>query len=152
MLIVQKQKKISLSSGSISSKRLTAYELFLDLLDTINHSISKVHIIKGRRLIVAKLIINGNQKKYSLDSNIIDVIILSLMTFSPLYVDPKLFSQDKLHFINEMKNNHKSIILNDKSKLRKLNDSLKELIKNEKFESAAVIRDRISYIKNKDKS
>ena len=52
------------------------------------------------------------------------------MTFSPLYVDPKLFSQDKLHFINEMKNNHKSIILNDKSKLRKLNDSLKELIKN----------------------
>ena len=74
------------------------------------------------------------------------------MTFSPLYVDPKLFSQDKLHFINEMKNNHKSIILNDKSKLRKLNDSLKELIKNEKFESAAVIRDRISYIKNKDKS
>ena len=74
-------------------------------------------------------------------------ILLSLKTFSRMQIDDYLLSNGKL-FFNEMKyresfdiieNEEKNIL----SKIDILKKVLKDCVEDEKFESAAIIRDRI---------
>jgi len=72
-----------------------------------------------------------------------------MKTFSPLYVDEKLFIQNKNIFYSEKEifEKRKSVIHNKENSIEKLNSSLVRLIEKEKYELAAVIRDRINEIK-----
>ena len=141
-------KKISLAKSGIISSKLNIYDTFINLLTMLNASIDKIKIIKNKKQIYSQVILKINKKKFILDSFIVDALILSLKTLSPIYVHDSLFNKvDKLNYLDSeklMKNN-------PTSHLDKLTLSLKELVKNENYESAAIIRDRILHIKNKMK-
>jgi len=141
-------KKISLAKSGIISNKLNMYDTFINLLTMLNASIDKIKIIKNNKLIYAQVVLKINKNKFILDSFIVDALILSLKTLSTIYVHESLFNKvDKLKYIDSEK-----LIKNNSSiHLDKLALSLKELIKNENYESAAIIRDRIVHIKNKMK-
>ena len=114
----------------------------------LNASVDKIKIIKNKKQLYAQVILKINKKKFILDSFIVDALILSLKTLSSIYVHESLF--DKTDTLNYLES-EKLIKNNPVSQLDKLNLSLKKLVKNENYESAAIIRDRILHIKKKMK-
>ena len=85
-----------------------------------------------------------NNKRHTLDLNYVDGIILSMLSLSPLYMDENLFTG----FIPEIKLIQNSYKISNNNCLKKLRESLKILINNEEYESAAIIRDKINKISN----
>ena len=139
-------KKISLAKSGIISNKLNIYDIFINFLTMLNASVDKIKVIRNNKEIYAQIILKINKKKYILDSFVVDALILSLKTLSNVYIHESLFSKDnKIEYIGEEKlsKNNPSI------QLDKLSQSLKKLIKNENYESAAVIRNRILEIKKK---
>ena len=141
-------KKISLAKSGIVSNKLNIYDTFINLLTMLNASVDKIKIIKNKKQLYAQVILIINKKKFILDSFIVDALILSLKTLSSIYVHESLF--DKTDTLNYLKS-EKLIKNNPASQLDILNLSLKKLVKNENYESAAIIRDRILHIKKKMK-
>ena len=141
-------KKISLAKSGIISNKLTIYDTFINLLTMLNASIDKIKIIKNKKQIYAQVILKINKNKFTLDSFIVDALILSLKTLSAVYVHGSLFdNSNKIEYIGSEK-----LIKNDPiNYLDKLSLSLKKLVENENYESAAIIRDQILLIKNKIK-
>ena len=114
----------------------------------LNASIDKVKIIKNKKQIYSQVILNINKKKVVLDSFIVDALILSLKTLSPVFVQVSLFQKfNRLEYVES----EKLIKSTPSIHLDKLSQSLKKLVENENYESAAIIRDRILHIKKKMK-
>ena len=74
-----------------------------------------------------------------------------MKTLSPQYISEQLFGKDKEIFYEPDLLLEGKIVLNNKDKIKKLNLSLIKLIKKEKYESAAIVRDRILNLKNNKK-
>ena len=141
-------KKISLAKSSIISNKLNIYDTFINLLTMLNASIDKIKIIKNKKHVYAQLVLKINKEKFILDSFIVDALILSLKTLSAVYVHHSLFNKkNRIEYVDS----DKLIKEYPTNYLDNLSISLKKLVKNENYESAAIIRDRILYIKNKMK-
>ena len=97
---------------------------------------------------------NNNDKKFEINSNITDSIILSMKTFTDLCIDSDLLinenkvSQKDIHIIESNPEIHNNYIDND-SNIDVLKLALDKCIKDEKFESAAFLRDRIKVLNRK---
>jgi len=141
-------KKVSLAKSGIISNKLNIYDTFINFLTMLNASIDKVKIIKNKKQIYSQVILNINKKKVVLDSFIVDALILSLKTLSPVFVQVSLFQKfNRLEYVES----EKLIKSTPSIHLDKLSQSLKKLVENENYESAAIIRDRILHIKKKMK-
>ena len=141
-------KKISLAKSGVSSNKLGVYDIFINLLTILNASIDKIKIIKNKNNVYAQIIFKINKKKFILDASIVDALILSLKTLSSIYIQESLFDKSNNIKYVECDNLIKN---NPADHLDKLTLSLKKLVENENFESAAIIRDRILDLKKKMK-
>ena len=143
-------KNISLAKNNLTSNKLNIYDMYIDMLDILKYKIKKSTITLKNKKINSSIILKSDNKEFTLNSSILDSLILSMKTHSPLFVEEELFinSSKEIYFENEKfkKNTNKNITM--KSSLKKLNSSLKKLIDKEKYELAAVIRDRIKDIEN----
>ena len=141
---VSDAKNIVLANEGIKSDRLKTYYLFLSFIDLFPIKINEIHIRKNKYNICSFINMTYNNKMHTLDLNYVDGIILSILSLSPLYMDENLFTG----FIPEIKliQNHYKIPNNNY--LKELRESLKILINNEEYETAAIIRDKINKISN----
>lgn len=141
-------KKIALAQNNITSNKLNIYDLFIDLLDTIDSKIDKIIVNIKNKKINSEICLIHKSKKIVLDSFLIDSLILSMKIFSPLYVEETLFKKDSKYIFIEKEtfkmNSNKN--LSKIEDLEKLNSSLLRLIRKEKYELAAIIRDRIKKV------
>ena len=143
-------KKISLSKSNVTSNKLNIYDMFIDFSNISGYEIQKINILCKNNKAHSKIFLKSKSKEVILDSFLIDSLILSMKSFSPLNVDENLFIHDKDIFYSEKEvfEKTKNILLNKKSDISKLNSSLLKLVEKEKYELAAIIRDRIKQIKN----
>ena len=143
-------KKISLSKSNVTSNKLYIYDMFIDFTNILGYEIKKTIILSKNKKAHSQIFLKTKSKKIVLDSFLIDSLILSMKTFSPLFVDEKLFikNTDVFYSEEEVFEKTKNIYLNRESNINKLNISLLKLVENEKYELAAIIRDRINEIKN----
>ena len=139
-------KNISLAKGNVSSKRLSPYLLLLNLITLSSLNINKIVINKRKDVLFSQIYVKSKNSKYILDSNIIDSIIISLKTYTQIYIDDKLFDIKNENFIENENNIPFNNKLNKIETINILQDSLKELIDKENYESAAIVRDRIKSI------
>jgi len=146
-------KNISLAKNNIFSERLKTYEMFLSLVDLLKINISKIDIISKNSVVNAQLFLKINNKIQILDCSLVDSLVISYKTLTPIFINDNLFNNIDGEFLeNDKYYSDDYIYRNSKSiKLKKLNLSLKKLIKDENYESAAIIRDRISFLKKKIK-
>ena len=140
-------KKIAMSLEGIKSETLSSYNLFIDLLSIFKIKLEKIVIFVKDKKLFSNIYISLDNKNYKMNCSISDAIILSLKTFSRMQIDDYLLSNEKL-FFNEMKYRESfDIIENEEKNLLYKNDILKKVLKDcvedEKYESAAIIRDRI---------
>jgi len=152
-------KNIAMASENITSVSLTQYELFISLLNKLNINIDKILIQENNNILQSSIYLNDNNNIYKINSHITDSIILSIKTFSKIYIDKNLLlnknnissfditnNKDEPIFIHNTLPNK---MLNDNSNIGILEKALKKCIKDEKYESAAFLRDRINFLKNK---
>ena len=145
-------KNIALAREGVSSQRLKTYNFIINIFDLLNIKVDKIIISKKSNFISSNIILIADNHKISVESNFIDSIIISLLTFSIILIDSELYKSHN----NLIYENFKYINLNDssltkldnKSKIIKLKNALNKLIEDEKYESAAIIRDKINKISN----
>ena len=156
----QYAKNIAMASENIISIALSQYELFINLLNELKMKIDKV-LLKDKNNILSCIVTLSNQNNNNIEiySFVGDAIILSLKTFSSIYIDEKFLLDindgnnilDKFHFNNEnIEDLKKGIDYRGEtinSKVIILESALDECINKENYEAAAFIRDRIKQLK-----
>jgi bifunctional DNase/RNase len=157
----QYAKNIAMASENIISISLSQYELFINLLNELKLKIDRVSLIDKNNILNCTLNLSNNN-----DNNNIEIysfvgyaIILSLKTFSSIYIDEKFLLDinydnnisDKFYFKNDNTESLEKITENRgesiDSKVVILESALDECINKENYEAAAFIRDRIKQIK-----
>ena len=143
-------KNIALSRENISSSRLKTYNLMLNFISSMKVKIDKAIIAKRGNNIISSIHLIDGEDMIMIDSNFVDAIILCLKSYSIIYLHESFYLDSNVEFVYNRK---KTLIKNDinrymsnNAKVKRLKKTLDELIENEKYESAAIIRDRIHRI------
>ena len=158
----QYAKNIAMASENIASVSLSQYELFINLLNELKIKIDKIFIEYNNGILCSFIKLNNNGLNIKINSFVGDAIIISLKTFTSIYIDEQLlldvnyngddlerFFFDNNHMDNIAKNiDYKSESIT--SKVTILQSALDKCINKENYEAAAFIRDRIKQLKNND--
>lgn len=139
---VSDAKNIVLAKESIHSDRLKTYDLIIDLFSLLSIKIDRFIISKRNNEIFANLFFKINEIEHKVNLSFIDAMILSIKSFSNIYIHKNLY------FETNTITTFDDINVNDKTKIVNLKNILKFLIKNEEYESAALIRNKINKINN----
>ena len=146
-------KNIALAREGVISQRLKTYNFIISIFNLLNIKIDKIIILKKNNFITSNIILIIEGSKISIESNFIDAIILSLKTFSVLLINDNLYKSESNLIYEDFKYiNIKDNLLNavdGKNKIKKLKNALNKLVQDEKYESAAIIRDEILKISKK---
>ena len=156
----QYAKNIAMASENIISISLSQYELFINLLNELKMKIDRVFLRDKNNILSCIINLsdhnNNNNEIYSFVG---DAIILSLKTFSSIYIDEKFlldinydnniseqfyFKDDNMGDLTKKIDNRSESI---NSKVIILESALGECINKENYEAAAFIRDRIKQLK-----
>ena len=137
---VSDAKNIVLAKENIYSDKLKSYNFITDLFTVLSINIDRFIVARKNNKIAAKFYFKIKKKEYSLDISFIDAIILSTITYTDVYMHEDLFKKSTTDKFLQNYNNL--------SKLSNLRNILKLLIKNEEYESAALIRDKIDQLDN----
>ena len=139
-------KNIAMASECVDSPDLSQYELFINLLSLLKIKISNILIRSSKKNIYCEIKLIIEDEIHVLDSSIHDAIIIGLKSLCAINIDTELLENDNLSkntFFNDdnMSIQNKKIYISEMDKLRKI---LVECINDEKYNSAALIRDRIN--------
>ena len=158
----QYAKNIAMASENIASVSLSQYELFINLLNELKIKIDKIVIEYNNGVLCSFIKLNNNGLNIKINSFLGDAIIISLKTFTSIYIDEQLlldvnYNGDDLekNFFdnNDMDNIAKNIDYKSESitsKVTILQSALDKCINKENYEAAAFIRDRIKQLKNNE--
>jgi len=159
----QYAKNIAMASENIVSISLSQYELFINLLNELKIKINKISFKNRNNILSCVLSLSDkNHNNIEIYSFVGDAIILSLKTFSNIYIDESFLldinynntdddSLEKFYFENHdtrFSKGEKTAFESVSSKVSILESALNECVSNENYEAAAILRDRIKQLKN----
>ena len=135
-----------MASECVDSLDLSQYELFLNLISLLKIKISNILIRSSKNNLYCEMNLIIKDVVHVLDSSIHDAIIIGLKSLCTINIDIELLENDDLSkntFFDDdnMNIQNKKTYISEVDKLRKI---LVECINDEKYNSAALIRDRIN--------
>ena len=140
-------QSIALALESIEEKRPTTHDLICHLLSEIGFSLKRVRITELKDGIFYSVIDLESKKygSYNIDARPSDAIAISLRENAPILISDNLIKNPSFQRdpFSKLKNNTNNKILLSKLKIRLIN-----AVKNENYEVAAEIRDKIKKIKS----
>jgi len=77
----------------------------------------------------------------------VDALILSMKAYIPLFAEKRLFVKNNNFFFSDKEVLKKNNIISEEFNVDEMSFSLEKLIEDEKYELAAVLRDKIKSIK-----
>ena len=140
-------KQISLAKEGISLPRPSTHDLLLDIVNNFDVKIKKIIITDYRSSIYYSKVVfhNISMGEIQVDCRPSDGMVLGLKSGAPLYVSEKLFNIPRIEEVPHGQK-RKSIKLDSKISLKKLNEALSKAIIKEDYEIAAKLRDKINDI------
>jgi len=141
-VLINDAKKIVLAKENIHSDKLKTYDFIISLFSVLSIKIERFIVSKKNNNVIANFYFNRNNIENKLEISFVDAVILSIKTFSDIYIQGTLF--DKNNTIDFSCNDN----FRNQAKINNLKNILKLLIKNEEFESAALLRNKINEIDN----
>ena len=139
-------QSIALALESIEEKRPMTHDLICHLLSEIGFSIKRVRITELKDGVFYSVIDLESKKygSYNIDARPSDAIAISLRENAPILISDNLIKNPSLqrNLFPKFKNN-----INNQNLLSKLKIRLKNAVKNENYEVAAELRDKIKKIK-----
>ncbi len=140
-------QSIALALESIEEKRPTTHDLICHLLSEIGFSLKRVRITELKDGIFYSVIDLESKKygSYNIDARPSDAIAISLRENAPILISDNLIKNPSFQRdpFSKLKNN-----TNNKNLLSNLKIRLINAVKNENYEVAAEIRDKIKKIKS----
>ena len=140
-------QSIALALESIEEKRLMTHDLICHLLSEIGFSLKRVRITELKDGVFYSVLDLESKKygSYNIDARPSDAIAISLRENAPILISKKLIKNSSLQKNRNSKFKNK---LKNKNLLNRLKISLKNAVKNEKYEIAAELRDKIKKIES----
>ena len=140
-------QSIALALESIEEKRPMTHDLICHLLSEIGFTLKRVRITELKDGVFYSVIDLESKKygRYYIDARPSDAIAISLREKAPILVADNLIKNPSFQtsILSKSKNT-----INNKNILNKLKIRLKNAVKNENYEVAAEIRDKIKNIEN----
>ena len=140
-------QSIALALESIEEKRPMTHDLICHFLSEIGFSLKRVRITDLKDGVFYSVLDLESKKygSYNIDARPSDAIAISLRESAPILISEKLIKNPNLQInsFSKLKNE-----LNSQNLLSKLKIRLKNAVKNEKYEVAAEIRDKIKKIES----
>lgn len=134
---------IQLKLEGVSFQRPLTHDLMSSILEELECRVERAEIsdlIEGT--FYAKLILKHVDKELTIDSRPSDAIALALRCDAPIYVDEEVMNQAGMIIPGE-KQNEKRLA---PSPEQMLEQKLKKAVEDERYEEAALIRDRIKHL------
>ena len=140
-------QSIALALESIEEKRPVTHDLICHLLSEVGFSLKRVRITELKDGVFYSVIDLESKKygSYNIDARPSDAIAISLRENAPILISEKLIKNSSLQKNRNSKLKNK---LENKNLLNRLKISLKNAVKNEKYEIAAKLRDKIKKIES----
>ena len=140
-------QSIALALESIEEKRPMTHDLICHLLFELGFSLKKVRITELKDGVFYSVLDLESKKygSYNIDARPSDAIAISLRENAPILISEKLIKNSSLQEVapSRLKNN-----ISNQNLLNRLKIKLKNAVKNEKYEAAAEIRDKIKKIQS----
>lgn len=137
---------IALQLENIDPPRPLTHDLMKNLLDTVGSKVSRIIVNDLREnTYYAMINLSNNGTKKEVDARPSDAIALALRMQAPIFVDEEVMRKAAIREAEE-----EDMELEDKSpvsKIEELNLDLDKAVKEERFEEAARLRDKIRDIK-----
>ena len=141
-VFISDAKNIALAKENINSEKLKTYDFIINLFSVLSIKINQFIISKKKNKVIAILYFKINNIENKLEISFVDAVILAIKTFSDIYIQKALFCKN-----NTIEFSDNGVDRNQE-KINNLKNILKLLIKNEEFESAALLRNKINKIDN----
>ena len=140
-------QSIALAIESVEQKRPMTHDLICHLLSELGFSLKRVRITKLEDGIFYSILDLESKRygSYNINARPSDAIAISLRENAPILISEKLIKNSSLQKNRNSKHKYK---LKNKNLLNKLKISLKNAVKNEKYEIAAELRDKIKKIES----
>ena len=140
-------QSIALALESIEQRRPMTHDLICHLLSETGFSLKSVRITELKDGVFYSVIDLKSKKygSYNIDARPSDAIAISLRENAPILISEKLIKNTSAHrnSFSRLDNN-----IDDRNLLNNLKIRLKNAVKNEKYELAAELRDKIKKIES----
>ena len=141
-VFISDAKNIALAKENINSDKLKTYDFIINLFSVLSIKIDQYIISKKKKKVIASLYFKINNIENKLEISFVDAVVLAIKTFSDIYIQKTLFYKNNtIEFLD-------NDVVGNQKKINNLKNILKLLIKNEEFESAALLRNKINRIDN----
>ena len=138
---------IALQMENVQPPRPMTHDLIKNILNELDIKITKVVVTKLQdNTYYAKIEMEKNNKKIEIDARPSDAIAIALRKDTSIFVEDEVL--EKAAIQDEI--NHSGS--NKKQELNELNKELQTAVKEERYEDAAKIRDKINELKKKPNS
>ncbi len=140
-------QSIALAIESVEEKRPMTHDLICHLLSELDFSLKRVRITESKDDVFYSVLDLESKKygSYVIDARPSDAIAISLRENAPILVSEQLIKNTSFQKNQSIKLKNK---FNNKNLLSKLKIRLKNAVKDEKYEIAAEIRDKIKKIES----
>lgn len=124
----------------VRSARPQTHDLLLDLMRLASLTLEEVHVAHFERgVFYSRLVLRGEPGTFTLDSRTSDALILAVKCEVPVYVSQSVLDQ-VIPLVE-------SVAPDSTSEIRMLEQKMHQLVELERYEEAAVVRDRIKYLR-----
>ena len=137
-------QSILIGMGSIELPRPLTHDLFIEMLKEMNIVIDRIEINDlAEGTFFARIIVRQGKKKYSFDSRPSDAIAIAIRVSCPVFIAEYIIDEAGIPISMIGDNDRVSV---NRSMLEELQHALAAAVKEENYEDAASIRDRIREI------
>jgi len=138
-------QSIAWNMQGIKMQRPMTHDLFKNLLNSTDVKMERVVIDNLKEnTFYATIKFSMNGDKVEIDSRPSDAVAIALRMNAPIFVVEEVFEKAAVKVDNE------SVI--EENEVEKLNEKLKEAVEMEDYEKAALLRDKIKELKEKNKN
>ena len=154
MVGTNEAQAIAMALEGIEMPRPMTHNLLLNILHSLDVNVKHVNISDMRDgTFFAKITMtNSYSSEFSIDSRPSDAIAIALNSLSPIYVEEIVFNsigiieKNDINQINQNQQKKTEPITSKDNMLENLNEALDKAVKDEEYEIAARLRDRINKI------
>lgn len=138
---VAEAQSIAIELKGMSVPRPMTHDLFVELVRHTSFSLQYVEIYReADGVYYSHLVYADESRSFELDARTSDAIAIALRSDKPLYVKREILERNAVPF----REKNKSVLDIEEEDAEELQSKLAEAIKNEDYEQAAVLRDKLN--------
>ncbi len=140
---VAEAQSIAIELKGMSVPRPLTHDLFVELVNHTSFTLEYVHVYReADGVYYSHLLFTDGNNSFELDARTSDAIAIALRSQRPIFVKREIMERNSVPFRAETK----SVLDIEEEDADDLKTKLAEAIKNEDYEQAAILRDKLNHL------